>query len=187
MGRAVVGVESDFSYKKLETTSSQSTGPIPFPSIIGSLPRTETFNGSIEQTWDASLRLRAGHLITPGTLAYVTGGLAVGEISGTSNYLGQLRRVTALGVVFFQNAVVNASWRDPRVGATVGAGLEQIMGPGLKARIEYRYTDFGKYSKTAQVGTTCDPGVGICTAPTTSNIDVQAAFHKLTAGIGFDF
>jgi outer membrane immunogenic protein len=178
MGSMVAGVETDISYKKLETTGKQETF-----TIIGGSPRTEFFQGSIKQGWDASFRLRGGYLVTPWTLAYVTGGLAISEISGSFIYNGALPG-TICGLVTCV-ANVNASWKDTRAGGTVGAGLEQALGPFIKARIEYRYTDFGKYSKTVPVSSNCV--VGVCTAPSSSVVDLRAAFHKVTAGIGFDF
>ena len=102
--------------------------------------RAKSFSGSVKQGWDSSFRLRAGVLITPFTLAYVTGGLAVGEVSGSFSYLGTL--ITASGSTI-ANTSVNASWNETRVGGTVGGGLEQALGPFIKARVEYRYTTSG--------------------------------------------
>ena len=165
-GGMVVGVESDVSAKKLETTHTQTVGPTPI--VPGVVFRNESFTGSVKQTWDASFRLRAGYLVTPWTFAYVTGGLAVGEVSGAFAYNGVLTGI--LCGLSPCVATVSSAWSDTRVGGTVGAGLEHALGPFIKARVEYRYTDFGKYSKTVPVTSNCVVGgVAVCTAPTTSN------------------
>src|SRR5262249_400441 len=82
-------------------------------------------------------------------------------------------------------AAANASWNDTRVGGTVGGGLEHALGPFLKARVEYRYTDFAKYSKT--IGVASNSVAGVCTASGPTAAALRAVFHKVTAGIGFDF
>jgi outer membrane immunogenic protein len=180
LGGMVVGVESDISAKKLETTQTLHTGPtLIAPGVL----RTESFTGSVKQTWDASFRLRTGWLVTPWTLAYITGGLAIGEVKTAIQY-----NATLTGVLCGLSpcvATVNAAFSDTRVGGTVGAGLEQALGPFLKARVEYRYTDFGKFTKDYSVSSNCL--VGVCTAPSTSSLEAKAAFHKVTVGLGFDF
>ena len=182
-GGTVVGVEADVSAKKLETTHSQLTGPTDLG--FGAI-RHETFTGSVKQTWDASFRARAGLLVTPWTLAYLTGGLAIGEVHGSFVYRGTLvgGDVVCVGPC---TASVTSEWSDIRTGGTVGAGLEHALGTFIKARIEYRYTDFGRYSRSVPVNTNCTGFAGNCFAPTSSNVDIRAAFHKVTAGIGFDF
>jgi outer membrane immunogenic protein len=178
LGWMVYGVEADVSAKKLETTVSQHTEVFVAPGIL----RTESFTGSIKQGWDASFRLRAGYLVTPWTLAYLTGGLAVGEVSGSFSYIGTLFDI---GCCVAGTASVHSSWNDTRVGGTVGVGLEHALGPFLKARVEYRYTDFGKYTKTVPVfASSCTVS---CAVPASSNVELHAAFHKVTVGLGFDF
>jgi outer membrane immunogenic protein len=178
IGWMVVGIEGDMSAKKLETTYGQSTGP----TFLGASVRNESFNASIKQGWDGSGRLRAGYLMTPWTLAYLTGGLAFGEITGFLTYRGTLDVGCPIDSC---TATVDSNWAEIRIGWTVGAGLEYALGPFLKARLEYRYTDLGKHSRTLPVSSNCLTGV--CSYPTTANVDLQADFHKVTVGIGFDF
>ena len=99
----------------------------------------EQFTGSQKQGWDGSLRLRAGVLVTPQTLVYATGGLAIGQVSGTFSYYG----ADSAGAAVYGAA----SWSETRVGGTIGAGVETALGAGMKARAEYRYTNLGKFSK----------------------------------------
>ena len=72
-----------------------------------------------------SLRARAG-VAFDRTLAYVTGGLALANQNyGWTNYYGYNTSATRLG------------W-------TAGAGIECMIAPNWSARVEYRYSDFGK-------------------------------------------
>lgn len=199
VGNGVVGVEADFAWKKLETSAALGTTTsvtyVPFfpPSAQEFATRNEAFTGSIKQGWDASVRLRGGWLVTPWTLLYLTGGVAFGEISGSFSY----RAVTnyAGEFVFTDTTTGAGSWNDTRIGATVGIGGETILVPGWKARFEYRYTDFGSFSKDvalvrtctdATAGATC-AAVGPNVGSTNAHIDLRAAFHTVRLGLGFNF
>ena len=78
----------------------------------------------LKHRWDASLRLRGGVAIDR-VLVYATGGLA---------YLN----ASASDALFVQTVNTNFT------GFTVGAGLEYAFTPNVSARVEYRYTDYGK-------------------------------------------
>jgi opacity protein-like surface antigen len=85
-GNLVVGVEGDAAWKRISTSQTLF---VPSTPVDLGATRTEAFTGSITQRWDGSLRLRAGMLVTPWTLAYGTAGGAVGVRSATS-YLWQM-------------------------------------------------------------------------------------------------
>ena len=96
-GNFVVGIEGDASYKKGESSLSQSSSTSLVVSsssgtgaFSSSFLRTDQFSGSVKQGWDYSIRGRLGTLITPWSLLYLTGGVAFGEISGTFAYTGTL-------------------------------------------------------------------------------------------------
>jgi outer membrane immunogenic protein len=197
IGYLVVGVEGDASWKKLETSYTLVVPPAFATYAVGppvTATRNEVFTGSITQDWDASFRGRIGTLVTPYTLLYATGGLAVGKISGSFSY-----SATTTYVGFFPNSLTDttngaASWSDTRLGGTVGGGLEYALGPFLKARLEYRYTDFGKLGKDVPLSravASCSGAGCIFGTPnigsTNAHIDMRAAFHKVTLGVGFDF
>jgi opacity protein-like surface antigen len=55
---------------------------------------------------------------------------------------------------------------------------------GVKARLEYRYTDYGKISKDVPL-TTNNPFCGI-SCGTNAHIDTRAFNHRLMVGLGFD-
>jgi outer membrane immunogenic protein len=172
----VAGVEADWSWKKGETSFSQY---IPNVSQVG-FNRTDNKSGTVSQNWDSSFRLRYGYLVTPWTLLYATGGLAIGEVTGNFYY----NSMCSIGTCFGSTANTNSSWSDVRVGGTVGAGVETEVWAGWKARLEYRYTDFGSQTKTVPVSTSC---VGCFNPSSSASINLSESFHKVTVGLGFDF
>ena len=70
------------------------------------------------------------------------------------------------------------------MGSTVGAGWETEIAPGWKARAEYRYTDFGTYTKTFGLNTSCASG---CGSPSSSvSIDLKVFVDTFRVGLAFD-
>ena len=192
-GNFVVGIEGDASYKKGESSLSQSSSTSLVVSsgsgtgaFSSSYLRTDQFSGSVKQGWDYSIRGRLGTLITPWSLLYLTGGVAFGEISGTFAYTGTLYNCfgsSGCSTSAAGTASTAVSWNDTRVGGTVGAGWETEIAPGWKARAEYRYTDFGSYTKTFNLSTACSS----CAAPSSGvSIDLKESFHTFRIGLGFD-
>ncbi len=84
-------------------------------------------------TWDGSIRGRLGYLVTPSTLAYLTGGTAWQhfDTTATCSIL-----ICGVPVVTFRNSSTKAGW-------TVGGGLETRLQSNWLVRAEYRYADFG--------------------------------------------
>jgi outer membrane immunogenic protein len=172
-GSMVAGVEGDVYWKKGETALVQHTDTTFIDYLC-----CETFTGSIKQGWDASLRGRFGVLVTPWTLLYGTAGLAIGQISGSFSYHSE-------SWVFGNVVAGAASWTETRLGGTVGVGAETELLYGIKGRIEYRYTDFGKFTRDVPLSSSfpCDPGF----CGTNAHIDMRASNHRVTVGLGFDF
>ena len=114
-GNYVAGVEADANIK--QARSSVTSYDVACANGPCSITRPETFTGSVKQGSDGSVRARFGVLVTPNTLLFVTGGLLVGQISGSFYYDSFL--VGSAGA-----SVAAGSWTDTRVGGTVGAGAE---------------------------------------------------------------
>jgi outer membrane immunogenic protein len=177
--RYVSGIEADWSWKRAGASSAFSV-PSECYAGPGAFCRSDAKSGSVTQNWDSSFRARYGFLVTPSWLLYATGGLALGEISGAFSF----NSTVASGASAGGTAISNASWVDRRAGGTIGAGIETALWSGWKARIEYRYTDFGTYTKTFPVSTLC----GSCASPSRLvNIDLRESFHAVRIGLGFDF
>jgi len=150
-GATVFGIEGDWSFKNAETSLNQSSSTL--IALTGSsVLRTDQFSGSVKQKSDSSIRARLGILVTPWSLLYATGGVAFGEISGSFAYAGSLCPPSSSSSCTSSSSIGTATtavnWSDTRLGSTVGAGWETEIAPGWKARAEYRYTDFGSYTKT---------------------------------------
>jgi outer membrane immunogenic protein len=190
-GNTVFGVEGDWSWKKGENTALVDLPRVCFSAIPGCPDyRTDTKYGSVKQNWDSSFRLRYGWLVTPDTLLYGTAGVAIGDISGSFAYSAVLHALSGTPTpvdTAGSTATAAGSWSDVRVGGTVGAGVETALWGGWKARVEYRYTDYGSYTKTVAVNTVCLAPTG-CSAPSSSaSIDLRESFHTVRVGVGFDF
>jgi outer membrane immunogenic protein len=169
-GVLVIGIEGDVAWKRA-TTSYVQSGVTP-------LYVNETFTGSITQGWDGSVRGRLGVLLIPSVLAYGTGGLAFGNVSGSFSYTAQFDSP------YTPASVSGAkSWSDTLLGYTLGGGVEVDLGGGLKGRLEYRYTDFGRISKDVPLTST---GCEFYICGTNAHIDMNAAFHTLRFGLGVD-
>jgi outer membrane immunogenic protein len=112
------------------------------------LPVTSSLSEKIE--WFGTVRGRIGPTIAPTILAYVTGGLAYGEVKTTETIAGtNITNPGGQGVnggtilTPFAASFGNSS---TRVGWTVGAGIEGAISGNWTAKIEYLYMDLGNIS-----------------------------------------
>jgi outer membrane immunogenic protein len=212
-GGWVVGLEGDWSFKNAESSLAQSsaTSISAVSSSGGSIIssnylRTDSFAGSVKQKSDYSIRARVGWLVTPWSLLYVTGGVAFGEISGSLAYSGSLffcgtsasptvstaSSCLSSSSVSTATATTAVTWNDTRVGSTVGAGWESEIFPGWKWRAEYRWTDFGDYTKTFGLATRCTSSpsspASTCTGSPSSSVSInlKESFHTFRIGLAFD-
>ncbi len=175
LGNYVVGAEGDIAWK-----NAQSTNTLYTTACFTGNCRVEAFTGTVKQNWDSSIRARGGFLYTPWTLIYGTAGVAFGEVKGSFGYAASINPA-------FSATSGAASWSDTRVGWTAGAGVETVVATGWKARVEYRYTDFGNYSKTIPLAFTCaGAGCGALVS-TGARVDLHPTFHTIRVGLGYDF
>jgi outer membrane immunogenic protein len=191
LGAFVIGAETDISYKRANSSASQTT-IVPITAISSfNTPyyyqRTDNFSGSLNQGWDGSVRGRLGYLVTPWTLLYATGGMALGKVSGSLAYSGAIYSCDGPGqscTTPIGNAVSSVSFSETRVGYTVGGGVEyQFSGP-WSARVEYRYSDLGSFTKSFAVATSC----ATCANPSPgASIELHPTFHTVRVGLGFGF
>jgi len=138
-GNWVFGVESDVGWGD----NKESRKGIP-GALVAGLPNTDV--AEVKQTWDTSLRARAGYLVTPTLLLYGTGGVAWIR-----------KEVTAVCANLFINGT-NGNWcvsqtgrasvSETPVGWTVGSGLEWMFAPRWTVRGEYRFSKFAGTTAT---------------------------------------
>ena len=117
-------------------------------------------------------------------MVYATGGLAYGEVSGSFGYAASIHYPD-----FTTSATSGGrSWSDTRVGWTLGGGVETALAPGWKARLEYRFTDLGNYSKSIPLAysTSCFA----CSTSAISNaaiVNLHPTFQTIRVGLGYNF
>ena len=116
------------------------------------------------------MRGRLGATVTPDALAYVTGGLAVGEVMTAGTVFGFDGDGNPV------NTIVSS--HNTKAGWTVGGGIEARLAGNWTAKLEYLYLDLGSVS----------------TVPTpAANATVAVAFNSrvtdniVRAGINYKF
>lgn len=117
VGSLVLGVVADASLADLN--GSVTFVPPPGPGF--------TATASID--WMATIRARAGYLLTPSFLAYVHGGVAFASVDGS-----------------WVGGPWNGRGDKTRVGWVAGGGLEYKWTNNLSVFAEYSYADLGSYS-----------------------------------------
>lgn len=133
LARFVVGIEGDGAWS--DADSSHSGIPGTWSTDFG-----PGLNSSrIESAWDASMRVRAGFLLTPTLLVYSTGGLAL---------LGQEVSVSCEGAFPEGWCITHHEESQTAIltGWTLGGGIEKMLTPDWVLRAEYRYSDYGTRS-----------------------------------------
>ena len=159
---SVLGVEADIEGAGLRGTLSWSD-PVNAPGYSAS--------ASTMINWQGSIRVRAG--LTPDgfSLFYVTGGVAFAGIKDV--YSVTLPSPNIFGIA---GGTYSKSFPDTKVGYTIGAGLEHVFTPAITARVEYRFTDFGKYQNDVSQYV---PGLAIGQHLYVHSVRVGASYHFL--------
>src|SRR3974390_1891005 len=134
----VFGVEADFQGSGQKDSSSISS---PFSVFLddNNLPTVFSINQTLEAKilWFGTVRARAGLLINPTLLAYLTGGLAYGRIS----VAGTITDTSVPMAWSFGSTPTNFGW-------TLGGGIEGAI-PSTTDwtwKVEYLYIDLGSVS-----------------------------------------
>lgn len=115
-GPWVFGVEGDFSWADIRGSSD----------VCGASFISHPCGSKLESLGTLRARLGATLGATGNWLAYVTGGLAGGELNAWDSFWP-------------------ASGKDFRWGWTVGGGLEAALAPNWTVKLEYLYVDLGRH------------------------------------------
>jgi outer membrane immunogenic protein len=137
-GNFVAGIEADVMW----IDGSGSVGSADGFSTAGcSSFRPQTTSVSADVNWKASVRARAGYLVTPVTLVYATAGVAFADVD-----------VASAGLC-------PGSITKKFVGGVVGGGTETQIAPNLYGRLEVLYYNFGEENLASErfVGPTNTP------------------------------
>ncbi|MBI4274759.1 MAG: porin family protein [Rhizobiales bacterium] len=136
----IAGIEADIGW----ANNGKSRTPIPgtvqsditVPFAYINQPR-----GSVSENWDASIRGRIGALIMPDALLFATAGVAWQQIELAG------RCFASGGATDWCTLPHNETHATTRLGWTIGGGVERMIGNWIM-RAEYRYADFGTFSRT---------------------------------------
>lgn len=161
----VVGVHADFGGLGLEGSDAQSVD------VSGGVA---SVRAEFETDWMATLRARAGYLITEDLLIFATGGAAVADVTFKHDF-------------DFENifAVLDAPFSETETlwGWVAGLGMEMALSDRWSLGAEYLYTDFESFSADRRVIVTQNgqsfPTEGVFEA------DLDLTVHSLRAYLNF--
>jgi Outer membrane protein beta-barrel domain len=172
-------VEADLNYSgQRAKMRARCPGEVCNPALVGvvSDPSVLALSDQGQKLeWFATLRGRLGATVTPGALAYVTGGLAVGEIMTAGTVFG----FDGDGDGNPVNTIVSS--HNTKAGCTVGGGIEGRLAGNWTAKLEYLYLDLGTVSTVptpaanATVATAFNSRVTDNIVRATSSIPLRAA------------
>jgi outer membrane immunogenic protein len=134
----LVGIEGDGGWGRKVTTLFGSA--LPGGPFIASGFNTDSV--TVNPLWDASIRLRAGYLVTPTFLVYATGGAA--WLNFTSTLTCGLDPIGTCDGFFVTPFSITS--HATLLGWTAGGGIETKVSPHVLVRGEYRYADFGTHT-----------------------------------------
>ena len=113
---------------------------IPGTGAIGTAAVRSNDSVTVKANWDMTLRMRLGYLATPSTMLFAAGGAAWMHEEAKVN-------CTAAGVCGTNGIPpFTQSNSTTKVGWTAGGGVEQQIWGNWHGRLEYRYSDYGKWS-----------------------------------------
>jgi outer membrane immunogenic protein len=151
-GNWVVGLEADGQWtdekggRGFTCATGVACNNVTFGPGFGVAPTT-TFNQHIE--WFVTLRPRAGVLITPSALLYVTGGLAVAGIN-TDGVISGFTVASLPTSVAWNNDSTKWGW-------VIGGGVEARLGGNWTGKLEGLYMDYGSVSGSPVLATSAIP------------------------------
>jgi outer membrane immunogenic protein len=150
----LVGIEGDYQWSGEKASNSWL-----FPITIGDARSGFTIANEYKLPWFATARARLGYLPDPNWLVYVTGGVAVGKVTGNASLtLGALSASVS-------DSVTKTGW-------TLGGGVEtKIGGIGShwSTKLEYLYIDLGTVNLF------------------TNAVSIRARDHVLRLGVNYKF
>ena len=173
-GNWVFGFETDAQWTGQRGTASRLCGVL--ATAAGAcLPGVALgTSAAVEQhlDWFGTFRGRAGVLVTPSTLLYVTGGAAYGSLNTDIT----VTSITPLGLP----VSVTRSGDSSKFGWTIGGGIESklsMFGNNWSGKLEYLYMDLGTVESTTGIGTGVLIGTNLSTRVTDSIFRAGINYH----------
>jgi outer membrane immunogenic protein len=174
-GNWVAGFETDF-----QGSGQKSNRTIVCPAATCTNAGGDV-TGNLDEKlpWFGTVRGRFGATVTPTVLAYVTGGLAYGEVKNNLTVSGT-NGMTPVSTMF-SNSTTKAGW-------TVGGGVESQIVGNWTAKLEYLYMDLGTVTTGMFTTPITAPSGGALSTNTSSrvtdNIVRFGVNYKFGQGVG---
>jgi outer membrane immunogenic protein len=179
-GRFVLGFEADISGSTISggTLISGASAVVGFPA--NTVAVSASANAKVDYL--GTVRVRAGFLLVPPLLTYVTAGLAYGGASSNTTLAESVDGPCSCG----NFPAVHGSTSAPRLGWIVGGGAEYMIAPHWTVKAEYLFYDLGSvtYALPPIVQTTA-AGVPFFGAITASHVAFTGNVAR--AGVNFGF
>jgi iron complex outermembrane recepter protein len=176
----MAGIEADIQLSTQNTTPTFICPGGVCNSAVGDVaPAAAALDRAQKLDWFATVRGRLGAIVTPDTIMYLTGGLAVAEIKTAGTVAGFSSSVGDNGNLIA--APVGLGFYDHRTkaGWTAGAGIETHLSGNLTGKVEYLYLDFGTLSTAA-----ANPSNS---TPLAVNLDSRVTDHIVRVGLNYKF
>jgi outer membrane immunogenic protein len=189
--RFVVGVEADAGWTPQRAEVRDGSFYPSGITILGTPLGGQQDSFGIRLPWEASVRLRAGFLVSPLVMVYATSGAAWLRVEATSECSTDAASGVAncaahqyFGGTLSPGTITNSV---TRTGWTAGIGVEGIGGVDLPLlwRFEYRYSDYGKASFTDT--RTCGGCTNQYTPLTVSYSTGNITTHSISVGLAYKF
>jgi outer membrane immunogenic protein len=179
-GSFVLGFEADISGSTI-SAGSHASGT---SGVAGAPALTVGVAGSANAKVDylGTVRGRAGFLVMPPLLAYMTAGLAYGGASSNTTLAEQVAGPCDCGPF----PAVAGSTSTARAGWTVGGGVEYMFAPQWTVKAEYLYYDLGSVTYAlAPIVQTTSAGAPFFGASSASHVTFTGNVAR--AGVNFVF
>jgi iron complex outermembrane receptor protein len=176
----VAGIEADIQLSTQNTTPTFiCPGAICNPLIGDAGSVAASLDRATKLDWFATVRGRLGATVTPDTITYLTGGLALAEIRTAGSVSGFSSSVDDSGNPVVAPVALGFYDHRTKAGWTAGAGIETHLGGNLTGKVEYLYLDFGRVSTA-----TTNP---LNSTPLAVNFDSRVTDHIVRVGLNYKF
>ena len=176
----VAGLEADIQLSTQNTTPTYvCPGALCNPLIGDAAPMTASLDRAQKLDWFAAVRGRLGATVTPNSMMYLTGGLALAEIKTAGTLSGSSLSFDENGNPIVTPVGVNFYDHRTKAGWTAGAGIEAHLGGNVTGKVEYLYLDFGRVSTAAT-----NP---LNSTPLAINFDSRVTSHIARVGLNYKF
>jgi outer membrane immunogenic protein len=168
VGNFVYGLETDINYDTTDDSSTGHFGALVAPpgGPVGAARIGYTVNQQLD--YFGTLRGRLGYTPADRLLLYVTGGLAYGYVSSSTN------------LHFYDPSRFSGSSSGMQVGWTVGVGGEYALANNWSVKLEYLYVDLGSMSYNFHSGALGTPLPVVTTT-------VNTAQNVIRVGLNYKF